>query len=145
VMSGIGAGMAPNSSTMQGMRGPGGPGGAGRPGGPPSPEKMFSRVDEDGSGSVDKAEFSEMAERLQERTGVSIDVDAAMEEMDTDGDGVLSQEELGTGMKALMEEQGIEPPPRPPMDGGYDRSGQSQGLQSASSELSAYSLVDLEA
>ena len=63
------------------------------------PEKRSARVDENGDGAVDKAEFSVMAERMQERKGVSIDVDTAMAEMDTDGDGSLSQEELGTGFR----------------------------------------------
>lgn len=44
----------------QGARGPGGPGG------PPNPDALFDRFDENGDGQLSRAEFTRLAERMQQ-------------------------------------------------------------------------------
>lgn len=81
--------------------------------------ELFKRVDQNGDGGVDQAEFSEWAAKMAERDGATaVDATAAMAEMDQDGDGLLSQTELDSGMPALMEQMGGAPPPPPPPENG---------------------------
>lgn len=69
--------------------------------------ELFKRVDQNGDGGVDQAEFSEWAVKMAERDGATaVDATAAMAEMDQDGDGLLSQTELDSGMPAFMEQMG---------------------------------------
>lgn len=87
------------------------------PGMGPSPEEMFNKVDEDGSGGVDADELSTMAEEMAERTGETIDVDSLMEAYDSDADGALNEEEMLSAMESLREEMGPPPADGPPMGG----------------------------
>jgi len=83
--------------------------------------ELFKRVDQNGDGGVDQAEFSEWAAKMAERDGATaVDATAAMTEMDQDGDGLLSQTELDSGMPALMQQMGGTPPPPPPPENGTD-------------------------
>jgi Ca2+-binding EF-hand superfamily protein len=69
-------------------------------------ERMFAKVDTDGSASVDKAEMQTMLDRIGERTGQSLgNADELLTEMDSNGDGGLSSDELDAGMRSLL------PPP----------------------------------
>jgi Ca2+-binding EF-hand superfamily protein len=90
----------------------------------PGKEQMFSKVDADGGGTIDKVELSDFAKELSEKTGVEIDAEEALTTYDADGDGGLSQEEMDTMMKAEM------PPPPAPMGGGM----QAMGMAPPSSE-----------
>ena len=66
-------------------------------------DRMFSKVDTDGSGSVDKTELQDMLDNIAQKTGTSLgSADDLMSKMDTDGDGSLSKDELASGMKSLM-------------------------------------------
>lgn len=76
----------------------------------PTREQMFSKVDSDGGGTVDKVELSAFAKALQEETGIEMNAEEALTTYDADGDGGLSQEEMDTMMQASM-------PPPPPMGG----------------------------
>jgi len=75
----------------------------------PGKEQMFSKVDADGGGTIDKVELSDFAKELSAKTGIEIDAEEALSTYDADGDGGLSQEEMDTMMKAEM--------PPPPMGG----------------------------
>lgn len=90
-------------------------------------EKMFARVDKDGSGGVDKTELQGMLDHIAEKSGTSLGgSDELFGKMDSDGNGSLSQDELDTGMKSLM------PPPSSTLDFAQQRSG---GSTSAAGEL----------
>lgn len=87
-------------SSMIAMRG-------NRPPGGKDPAEMFAKVDSDGSGGVDEAELQTMLDDISQKTGTSVDGNAAelLSQMDSDGDGSLSQTELDEGMRSLL------PPP----------------------------------
>lgn len=96
---GYGAWSAASStrSSVQGARPPGGA----------DPARMFSKTDSDGSGGVDASElqsmFSDMAARFgsQGTSGTTPDAQQMLTQFDADGDGSLSQDELGQGMQSL--------------------------------------------
>ena len=68
--------------------------------------KMFAKVDSDGSGSVDQAELTTMLGKISQKTGASFgDTAKVFTSMDANGDGSLSADELGKGMKSLMQSQ----------------------------------------
>jgi Ca2+-binding EF-hand superfamily protein len=98
-------------------------------GGTSRADRMFSKVDADGSGSVDKSELQGMLDKIAEKTGSSLgSADDLMSKMDSDGNGSLSKDELAAGMKSLMpapsstvdfaqqNNGGMPPPPPPPLD-----------------------------
>jgi Ca2+-binding EF-hand superfamily protein len=97
-------------------------------------DKMFSKVDSDGSGSVDKTELQSMLDHISSNTGTSAgNADELLTKMDSDGNGSLSQTELEAGIKDLMpppsstvsfaqqrggaDAQGAAPPDGPPPGG----------------------------
>jgi Ca2+-binding EF-hand superfamily protein len=66
-------------------------------------ERMFAKVDTDGSGSVDKSEMQTMVEAIAIKSGKSVgSADELMTKMDGNGDGSLSSDELDAGMKSLL-------------------------------------------
>ncbi|MBU0985036.1 MAG: EF-hand domain-containing protein [candidate division Zixibacteria bacterium] len=75
-------------------------------------QQVFAEMDTDGSGAIDKAEFSAVA---RERAGAmqgAKSVDEIFAEIDTDGDGAITQIEMDAhaeAMKQKMQEMG--PPP----------------------------------
>jgi Ca2+-binding EF-hand superfamily protein len=102
-------------------------------------DKMFAKVDADGSGGVNKAELQTMFDKIASKTGSSPGTaEDMLSKMDSDGSGELSKTELDTGMKSLspkptdtmafaqQREQGGPggaggpkgPPPGPPPAGG---------------------------
>jgi hypothetical protein len=81
-------------------------------------QKMFAKVDSDGSGTVDKSELQTMLDKLSERSGQTLgSADDLLGKMDSNGDGSLDSEELDAGMKSLM------PPPSSTMDFASKRAG----------------------
>ncbi|MDR7332296.1 XopAW family type III secretion system calcium-binding effector [Roseateles asaccharophilus] len=68
--------------------------------------RMFAKVDSDGSGGVDATELATMLEH----TGQSGDSAELLKQMDGNGDGSLSSDELSQGMRELM------PPPASTME-----------------------------
>ena len=63
--------------------------------------EMFTRMDTNGDGSVDKAEFTAFGQQMAERMGGSDRSAQMFAAMDTDGDGLISQAEA----------EAFEPPP----------------------------------
>lgn len=69
-------------------------------------QRMFAKVDSDGSGAVSASEFDTMLSDIGSKTGSSLgDSGELFSRMDSDGDGSLSSDELQQGMKSLL------PPP----------------------------------
>ena len=66
-------------------------------------EKMFTKLDGNSDGSLDRAEMESFAEELSQKTGQEVSVDEFVSSLDTDGDGVVSQDEFMAGK-----------PPKPP-------------------------------
>jgi hypothetical protein len=105
-------------SGISGMSGMGGMGGMKRP----DPQEMFRRDDADGSGGIDQEELTAVAEKMAEKSGMSIDAEGLMAEFDADEDGTLNEEEMKSAMGSVNEQMG--PPPKgggqggpPPMGG----------------------------
>ena len=74
-------------------------------------ERMFAKVDADGSGGVDKTELQGMLDHIAEKGGASLgSADDVMTKLDADGNGSVSSSELDAGMKSLM------PPPSSTME-----------------------------
>jgi Ca2+-binding EF-hand superfamily protein len=84
-------------------------------------DEMFSKLDSNSDGSIDKTEFASLAKKISENTGNALDVDNVFSTYDTDGDGKLSKDELNSYMEAN----------RPPMP-----------MQNATSAYSANSGTD---
>jgi len=72
------------------------------------PMNVFDTVDQDDSNTISEAEFSVLAEAVQQVTGSELN--SSFSEYDEDGDGELSAAEL----KLMMEAAGFKPPPPPP-------------------------------
>lgn len=97
----------------------------------------FDKIDSNGDGSIDKTEFSSFADEISERTGRSIDVDQKISELDTDGDGLVSQEEFKAGRPEGP------PPEMMGMMGGMQRGGMQSLLDMLnSSEAESSSSID---
>lgn len=82
--------------------------------------KMFTKVDTDSSGGIDKTELQSLIDDVAKKTGVanSSSSDELFSKMDADSDGSLSQDELGKGMKEIL-------PPPSTMDFAQSRSNSS--------------------
>ena len=72
-------------------------------------EQMFSRVDQNGDAQLDESELQVMADKMSERTGMSMDAGQIMSKLDTDGDNMISEEEFAAGK-----------PPEPPQQPTYN-------------------------
>ncbi len=95
-------------------------------------EKMFSKIDSDGNGGIDKTEFSDLAKKMSEMSGSSINVDDVFSKYDADGDNSLSMDELDSFNKD-------NPPPPPPA--GMQNAMSTYGMNMGADQLS--SLLDL--
>lgn len=103
-----------------------------RPPGGMSPDKMFAKVDTDGSGGVDKTELQGLLDKVAQKTGVanSSSSDQLFSKMDSNGDGSLSKDELGKGMKDIM-------PPPSTVDFAQSRSDSTDSSTSGKDDLFA--------
>jgi len=57
----------------------------------------FEQLDSNGDGSLDKTELSSLADKISEMTGQSVNVDELVSKLDSDEDGLVSQEEFEAG------------------------------------------------
>lgn len=83
-------------------------------------EDMFNKIDSNGDGGIDQTEFSELAKKLAEQSNSTVASQDVFTSYDTDGDSLLSMDELDNFMK----ENAPPPPPPPPQFSGAE-SGQS--------------------
>lgn len=93
-------------SNFGGPGGFGGLGGAGGPGGP-NPQQgaeMFKRLDQDGSGDLDRQELEKMAEHISQMTGQPVSADDLLKAADSDQDGKVSGQELKSAHQARMQQ-----------------------------------------
>lgn len=88
---------------------------------------LFSKIDSDGSGGLDKTEFSTLAKKMSEISENSINVDDVYSKYDEDGDGLLSKAELDSFMK--------DNPPSPPPMGQMDIQSMQQRLEDLLSKI----------
>ena len=85
-------------------------------------DKMFAKVDADGSGGVDKTELQGMLDHIAEKSGTSLGTaDDLFTKLDTNGDGSIGKDELADGMKSLM------PPPSSTVGFAQQRGGDGDG------------------
>ncbi len=61
----------------------------------PDPAEMFKKVDSDGNGGISQSELDAMAGEMEAKTGKTLDMSEAVTTYDLDGDGLLSQDEMG--------------------------------------------------
>ena len=59
----------------------------------PSPAEMFAKMDTNGDGSVDKAEFTAFGKQMAAKMGKADKSEEIFAKIDTDGDGKISQSE----------------------------------------------------
>ena len=88
--------------------------------------KMFSKVDTDSSGGVDKTELQAMMTDMASKTGTTASTvsDTQFAKIDADSDGSLSSDELGNGLKDIL-------PPPTTMDFAQSRSDDGKSTQGA--------------
>jgi Ca2+-binding EF-hand superfamily protein len=68
-------------------------------------EKLFSKLDADGNGSIDKSELNNFMSFVSSAQGTqATDSSQLFSKLDTDGDGAVSQSELADGAKSLFQE-----------------------------------------
>ncbi len=65
-------------------------------------QRLFSKLDTNGDGQIDKSELTAFASQLQSRTGRSLNVDQTLATYDTNGDGTLAPDELTNMMQTRM-------------------------------------------
>lgn len=86
-------------------------------------EKMFEKADSDGSGGIDATELQAALDDVSSKTGNSLSTSASdlLTQSDSNGDGVLSSDEMASAMQSVM------PPPPSTMEFAQSRSGQGGG------------------
>lgn len=58
------------------------------------PEKLFTKLDTNGDGSIDKTEFTTAAQKREEKKDKDIDIDKQFAKTDTNSDGLISKDEF---------------------------------------------------
>ncbi len=95
----------------------------------------FKEIDSNGDGSLDSTEIASFADKISEVTGQSVDADQLFSELDTDENGLISQEEFDAGRP--------EGPP-PAMMGGMPAGGMQNMLNGTEDEDSSGSTDPLD-
>ena len=86
-------------------------------------DDVFKKIDSSGDGKIDKTEFSDLAKKMSEMSGSSINANDAFTKYDANKDGTLSKDELASFMKDNA------PAPPDGMSGAMGQTGM-QGSQS---------------
>jgi calcium-binding protein CML len=72
--------------------------------------KAFDKMDHDGSGELDRDELMQLMQIMEPRRGITNDeLDAAMKEIDTGGDGLVDFNEFSTYYQNHMSDDGCAP------------------------------------
>jgi Ca2+-binding EF-hand superfamily protein len=79
----------------------------------PSPAEMFAKMDTNGDGSVDKAEFTAFGKQMAAKIGKAGKSEDIFAKIDTDGDGKISQSENEAFVRQMKSAM-----PRPPNGAG---------------------------
>ncbi len=109
----------------------------------PERAEAVKSLDGNGDGTIDKEELSVLGDRYSSATGREFDLEAVMNQFDTDGDGVLSEDEGLAVLDKLQAMAGGSPPPRPDLQGAaglveqYRANADGTGYSSALLELLA--------
>jgi Ca2+-binding EF-hand superfamily protein len=79
----------------------------------PTAEEMFSKIDSNGDGSIDKAEFTAFGQQMASKIGKPDKSEEVFSQIDTDGDGKISKAEHNTFVSQMEANrpQGAMPPP----------------------------------
>src|SRR5512144_230096 len=68
-------------------------------------EKLFTKLDADGNGSIDKSELNDFMSFVASAQGTqATDSSQLFSKLDTDGDGAVSQSELANGARSLFDQ-----------------------------------------
>lgn len=105
----------------------------------PSLAELFTKLDTNGSSSLESAEVQTLTEKISEATGVSVDLAEFLTSYDADGNGSLNQEEAVSALEANRP-QG---PPPPPMG----QTGQAGGAETemvSSADANGDGIISLE-
>ncbi|MGE4418256.1 MAG: EF-hand domain-containing protein [Sulfurimonas sp.] len=86
--------------------------------------ELLASMDSDSNGSIDKAEFSAVAQSMASQSDNTSELDEIFSSLDTDSDGSMSSEELMSALKNMKPAEGeqkmaqgaMPPPPPPPQD-----------------------------
>jgi len=105
---------------------------------PPSPERLLSKIDADGSGSVSDTELQGLLDDVAKKTGVSSQTSAAdlVKQYDANGDGTLNADELGKTLQSVL------PPPPSTMAFAQSRSGDSSSAATGQAGDDLFGKVD---
>lgn len=79
----------------------------------PKPEEIFAKIDSNGDGSIDKTELQSFSEQISNRDGDTIEISKMFANIDTDSDGLISQEEFLAAKPAEPRGMGPGQPPDP--------------------------------
>lgn len=82
----------------------------------PNPAEMFTKMDTNGDGSVDKAEFTTFGQQMAGKIGKSNKSEEMFAQIDTDGDGKITQAEHDTFVSQMEANRPQGPPPGGGMD-----------------------------
>jgi Ca2+-binding EF-hand superfamily protein len=66
---------------------------------------LLTALDTDKSGTIDKAEFSQAAQALAQKTGNTYNADSAFSTIDSNSDGSISADELMSALKQAQSQQ----------------------------------------
>ena len=101
--------------------------------------KMFTKVDTDRSGGIDKTELQSLIDDVAKKTGVanSSSSDELFSKIDANSDGSLSQDELGKGMKEIL-------PPPSTMDFAQSRSNNSTSSSDTTANSDLFAKLDAD-
>lgn len=67
-------------------------------------QALFSKVDSNSDQSIDQTELTSFLDEISKQTGSSIDSASALETLDSDGDGAISETELQENASALFDQ-----------------------------------------
>ena len=113
-------------------------------------ENPFGKIDTNGDGSLDKTEISSFADKISEMGGQSVDADELVSRLDTNEDGLISQEEFDAGRPEGPPPEGVMGMTGAMGPGGMQEGGMQglldmlNGLDTDSLDTNADGIVDAE-